>query len=51
VISVLEAMERCQKGPLMDVKEFNKKLQVKLREASAKLNIKLNLDEVIPRRM
>jgi methylamine--corrinoid protein Co-methyltransferase len=48
VIGVLEAMERCQKGPLMDVKEFNKKLQVKLREASAKLNIKLNLDEVIP---
>lgn len=48
MISVLEAMERCQKGPLMDAKDFNKKLQVKLREASAKLNVKLNLDEIIP---
>jgi len=48
VISLLEAQERCQKGPLMEDKAFDRKFQLKLREVSAKLNLKLDFAEVIP---
>lgn len=48
MISILEAQERCQKGTLMEGKEFDKKFQLKLREVSAKLSLKLNFEEVIP---
>jgi len=48
VISILEAQERCQKGPLMEDKQFDRKFNLKLREVSAKLNLKHDLAEVIP---
>ena len=48
MITMKDAIERSNNGPLMDEKEFEKKLQLTLRRLAGDTGIKLSKEEIIP---
>ncbi len=48
MITIKDAVDRSNNGPLMTEKQFNEKYQTKLREIVAGYNIKLSPSEIIP---
>jgi len=48
MISILEAQYRAQNGPIMEEKQFERKLQLKLREISGQCGIEQDRNEIIP---
>lgn len=48
MISILEAQHRAQNGPIMEEKQFERKVQLKLREISGQCGIELDRNEIIP---
>jgi methylamine--corrinoid protein Co-methyltransferase len=48
MISTLEVQQRSQNGPIMDEKQFEKKMMLRLRELAKNYGIKTTREEVIP---
>jgi len=48
MISALDAQQRSQNGPIMDEKQFEKKMMLKLRDLAKNCGVKTTREEVIP---